>query len=70
MLRAVEKLPDGPDWVYEIKLRRISVSNRQWLRPALVAQIEFAEWTPDNHLRHSQFVGLRDDKDPMHVRQE
>jgi bifunctional non-homologous end joining protein LigD len=29
----------------------------------LVAQIEFTEWTPDGHLRHSKFVGLRDDKD-------
>jgi hypothetical protein len=29
----------------------------------LVAQIEFTEWTPDNHLRHSKFMGLRDDKE-------
>ena len=29
----------------------------------LVAQIEFTEWTPDGHLRHSKFVGLREDKD-------
>jgi bifunctional non-homologous end joining protein LigD len=42
----------------------------QWLKPEVVAQIEFAEWTPDNHLRHSKFAGLRDDKDPMHVRRE
>ena len=33
-----------------------------WLRPRLVAQIEFTEWTLGNHLRHSRFVGLRDDK--------
>jgi ATP-dependent DNA ligase len=25
-----------------------------WLKPELVAQIEFPEWTPDNHLRHSK----------------
>ena len=29
----------------------------------MVAQIEFTEWTPDGHLRHSKFVGLRNDKD-------
>ena len=29
---------------------------------ALRSQIEFTEWTPDGHLRHSRFVGLRDDK--------
>src|SRR5439155_12097649 len=34
----------------------------RWLKPELVAQIEFTEWTPDGHLRHSKFVGLRDDK--------
>ena len=42
----------------------------QWLEPALVAQFEFVEWTPDNHLRHSRFVGLRDDKKPVEVRRE
>jgi len=35
-----------------------------WLKPNLVAQLEFTGWTPDNHLRHSKFVGLREDKDP------
>jgi hypothetical protein len=33
----------------------------------LVAQIEFTEWTPDNHLRHSRFVGLREDKEVRDV---
>jgi bifunctional non-homologous end joining protein LigD len=41
--------------------------NCRWLRPELVAQIEFAEWTPDGHLGHSKFVGLRDDKKPRSV---
>jgi DNA ligase D-like protein (predicted ligase) len=35
-----------------------------WLRPELVAQIEFTEWTPDSHLRHAKFLGLREEKDP------
>ena len=34
-----------------------------WVRPELVAQIEFLEWTESDHLRHSRFVGLREDKD-------
>src|SRR5713226_8934641 len=34
-----------------------------WLRPEAVAQIEFLEWTESDHLRHSKFMGLRDDKD-------
>jgi ATP-dependent DNA ligase len=28
-----------------------------WLKPELVAQIEFTEWTPDGHLRHSKLSG-------------
>ena len=28
----------------------------------LVAQIDFQEWTPDGHLRHASFAGLRVDK--------
>ena len=34
----------------------------QWLKPELVGQFEFLEWTGDNHLRHSKVVGLREDK--------
>ena len=32
----------------------------RWLKPMLVGQLEFLEWTADNHLRHSKFIGLRD----------
>jgi hypothetical protein len=39
----------------------------RWLKPELVAQIEFTEWTPDGHLRHSSFVGLRRDKEARKV---
>ena len=39
-------------------------------RIELVAQIEFTESTPDGHLRHSKFVGLREDKDPKAVIRE
>jgi len=42
----------------------------QWLRTKLVAQIEFTEWTKGNHLRHSRFVALRDDKKASEVIKE
>ncbi len=35
------------------------MKNCAWLKPELVAQIEFTEWTPDGHLRHSKFVALQ-----------
>lgn len=33
-----------------------------WVRPEIVAGIEFLEWTESDHLRHSKFAGLREDK--------
>jgi bifunctional non-homologous end joining protein LigD len=41
-----------------------------WVKPETVARIEFLEWTESNHLRHSKFAGLRDDKDPRKVIKE
>ena len=38
--------------------------------PVLVAQVEFVEWTPDGHLRHSRFIGLRDGKWVLNVVRE
>jgi bifunctional non-homologous end joining protein LigD len=41
-----------------------------WVRPQLVAQIAFTEWTFDGILRQASFVGLRDDKAPTDVVRE
>jgi bifunctional non-homologous end joining protein LigD len=41
-----------------------------WVRPELVAQIKFTEWTADGKLRHPVYLGLRDDKKPTDVRRE
>ncbi len=41
-----------------------------WVRPALVAEVSFSEWTRDGRLRHPVFQGLRKDKDPKSIRRE
>ena len=41
-----------------------------WVRPALVAQIGFSEWTRDGRLRHPRFLGLREDKPAAEVVRE
>jgi ATP-dependent DNA ligase len=51
-------------------LTREEMKNCVWLKPHIVAQIEFAEWTPDGQLRHSKFVGFREDKDAADVIRE
>jgi bifunctional non-homologous end joining protein LigD len=42
----------------------------RWVRPELVAQIGFTEWTRDGKLRHPRYQGLRSDKDPGDVVRE
>jgi bifunctional non-homologous end joining protein LigD len=41
-----------------------------WVRPELVCEVEFQEWTEDGHLRQPIFLGLREDKPARSVRRE
>jgi len=41
-----------------------------WLKPQTVAEVAFLEWTGADHLRHTKFIRLRDDKDPRKVARE
>ena len=38
-----------------------------WVKPELVAEIAFAEFTADNVVRHASFLGLRGDKKAKEV---
>ena len=38
------------------------IKTATWVKPRLVAQVSFTEWTSDHRLRHPSFLGLRDDK--------
>ncbi len=38
------------------------MKNLRWVRPRVVAEVSFVEWTRDGSLRHASFIGLRDDK--------
>jgi len=39
-----------------------------WIKPELIAEIKFSEWTEENLLRQASFKGLRADKDPMEIK--
>ncbi len=41
-----------------------------WVRPSIVAEMSFSEWTDDGFMRHPVFEGLRPDKKPVQVRKE
>jgi len=45
-------------------------SDSRWVKPELVAQVQFTEWTEDGILRHPSFQGLRIDKNPRDVVRE
>ncbi|MEU6257066.1 non-homologous end-joining DNA ligase [Streptomyces sp. NPDC047043] len=49
---------------------RVREAGARWVRPELVAQVDFTEWTRDGMLRHPRYLGLRDDKKPQDVVRE
>jgi bifunctional non-homologous end joining protein LigD len=63
-------LPEAKSGRWGQGLTKAKMAECRWLKPLMVAQFEFVEWTPENHLRHSRFVGLRADKVAREVRRE
>jgi bifunctional non-homologous end joining protein LigD len=49
---------------------RVRSSDVVWVEPRLVAQVAFAEWTPEGRMRSPVYLGLRDDKPAQEVRRE
>jgi bifunctional non-homologous end joining protein LigD len=52
---------------------RQKIPNEQattWVRPKLVCEVKFTEWTKDGRMRHPAFVGMRGDKPATHVIRE
>ena len=49
---------------------RRSAGAERWVRPELVAEVSFREWTPEGHVRHAVFVALRLDKPAREVTRE
>jgi bifunctional non-homologous end joining protein LigD len=52
------------------KMPKIRKGDVVWMEPKLVAEVEFAQWTHDGHLRAPVYQGLRDDKAPEDVHRE
>ncbi|MDO7843096.1 DNA ligase D [Sphingomonas immobilis] len=53
-----------------VKAPRAAVRGARWVTPKLVAEVAYAETTPDGVLRHSSFIGLREDKPAADVTAE
>jgi bifunctional non-homologous end joining protein LigD len=52
------------------KMPRVRRGDVVWVEPKLVAEVEFAQWTHDGHLRAPSYQGLREDKAAFEVRRE
>jgi ATP-dependent DNA ligase len=61
-------LPEKRAGRWGLGLTAEKMNECRWLRPELVGQFEFVEWTADSHLRHARFVALREDVAPSKVR--
>ena len=63
-------LPEARAGRWGVGMTAAKMKDCRWVKPVLVGQFEFTEWTPDNHLRHSRFIALRDNKRPTEVVRE
>lgn len=51
-------------------LPRAILKDAHWVKPELLCEVSFTEWTGDGHIRHPSFQGLREDKAPQDVTME
>jgi DNA ligase D-like protein (predicted ligase) len=65
-----DNLPEARSGRWGAGLTAKKMVDCRWLKPVLVGQFESTEWTPENHLRHSRFIALRDDKKAAGVMKE
>jgi DNA ligase D-like protein (predicted ligase) len=63
-------LPEEKSGRWGQGLTKAKMADCRWVKPELVGQFEFVEWTADNHLRHVRFAGLREDTAARTVRRE
>ena len=63
-------LPEKKAGRWGAGLTAAKMAECRWLKPVLVGNFEFVEWTEDVHLRHSRFMGLREDKNAKDVTRE
>jgi bifunctional non-homologous end joining protein LigD len=63
-------LPETKTGRYGAGITRAVMKRCHWLKPKLVCQVKFSEWTRDGKLRQPVFFGLREDKSPRDVCRE
>jgi len=70
MKLGVERSPFETGSTKESRWSRRTPGEEHWVEPTTIAEVAFAEWTPDGHVRHASFKGLRSDKPPTRITRE
>ncbi len=71
-LKKIE-VPTSPFAIQPMRRHRWTARNAMawlWVKPQLVARVEFSDWTPGQQIRHARFLGLREDKAASSVQRE
>ena len=63
-------LPESRSGRFGSGMTRAEMRRCHWLKPELVCQVRFSEWTDDFRLRQPVYLGLREDKDALEVVRE
>jgi bifunctional non-homologous end joining protein LigD len=63
-------LPNGGSSHWGDGITEEEMTLLRWVKPRLVVEVGFTEWTRDGSLRHASFLAVRDDKQPKDVRRE
>lgn len=61
---------ESDDSPFTKRLTKAQAEAPHYVRPVLVGEVQYAEWTDDGHLRHPTWRGLRPDKEPAEVQRE
>jgi bifunctional non-homologous end joining protein LigD len=66
----VAKSPFGSKPLHQHRWAVRDPAAQHFVKPTLVAEVEFSDWTPDAQVRHAKYLGLRIDKDARTVKRE
>ena len=63
-------LPSGKTGHWSEGITAEDMTALRWVKPKVVVEVSFVEWTRDGLLRHPEFIGARNDKSPREVRRD
>src|SRR5207253_2722357 len=73
LVQRVDKIPAAKPVMTRAEIQGMGAGEWNavhWVRPVMLCEVAFTEWTQDGRIRHPSFQGLRQDKDAIEVKQE